>query len=93
VLVELARDVKLAPAPLSHAAALGLLRSLRYAPVFAGLRGRPPLDLDTAADVVVRMGWLAVDLGARLVDVEINPLILRRVGEGATAVDVRATMR
>ncbi|HUI16147.1 MAG TPA: acetate--CoA ligase family protein [Alphaproteobacteria bacterium] len=93
VLVELARDVKLAPAPLSHAAALELLRSLRYAPVFAGWRGRPPLDIEKAADVVVRMGWLAADLGARLVDAEINPLILRRAGEGAVAVDVRATIR
>ena len=92
VLVELARDVQLAPAPLSREAALELLSGLNYAPVFQGLRGRPPADLERAADVVVRMGWLAADLGPRLVELEINPLILGRAGQGAVAVDVRATL-
>ncbi|HZS82930.1 MAG TPA: acetate--CoA ligase family protein [Stellaceae bacterium] len=92
ILVELLRDVELAPAPLSHAAALRLLRRLRSAPILDGIRGQPPLDLDAAADAVVRLGWLAADLGARLVDLEINPLVLRRRGRGAVAVDFRATL-
>jgi acetyl-CoA synthetase (ADP-forming) len=69
-----------------------MLDSLRVAPLFHGARGRPPLDIDTIADVVVRVSWLAADLGARLVDLEINPLIVRRAGEGAVAVDGRATL-
>ena len=36
--------------------------------------------------------WLAHDLGARLIDLEINPLIVGRAGGGATAVDGRATL-
>jgi len=92
ILVELLRDIELATAPLSHARALGLLRSLRLAPVFDGVRGQKPLDLEEAADVVVRMSWLAADLGPRLVDAEINPLVLRKRGAGVVAVDVRATI-
>jgi len=38
------------------------------------------------------MSWLAADLGPRLADVEINPLVLRKRGAGAVAVDVRATI-
>ena len=41
---------------------------------------------------MVRLSWLAADLGARLVDLEINPLIVRRAGEGAVAVDARGTL-
>jgi acetyl-CoA synthetase (ADP-forming) len=92
ILVELLRDVELAPAPVSRARAAALLRGLRLAPVFDGIRGQTPLDLDAAAGIVERMSWLAVDLGPRLVDVEINPLVLRPRSAGAVAVDVRATI-
>ena len=40
----------------------------------------------------MRLSWLAHDLGDRLVDLEVNPLIVRRSGEGAVAVDGRGTL-
>ncbi len=92
ILVELLRDVELAPAPVTRTQAAALLKRLRSAPILAGLRGQPPLDLEAAADVVERMSWLAADLGARLTDAEINPLLVRARGQGALAVDVRATI-
>jgi acetyl-CoA synthetase (ADP-forming) len=92
ILVELLGDVELAPAPVSREQAIALLRRLRIAPVIEGIRGQPPLDLEAAADVVERLSWLAVDLGTRLTDAEINPLVLRERGKGAVAVDVRATI-
>jgi len=92
LLVELLGDVELASAPVSREQAAALLRRLRIAPVIAGIRGQPPLDLEAAAEVVERMSWLAVDLGPRLRDAEINPLVLRERGKGAAAVDVRGTI-
>jgi acetyl-CoA synthetase (ADP-forming) len=92
ILVELLGDVELAPAPVSREQATALLRRLRIAPVIDGIRGQPPLDLEAAADVVERLSWLAADLGERLSDAEINPLVLRERGKGALAVDVRATI-
>jgi acetyl-CoA synthetase (ADP-forming) len=91
ILVELMRDVASAPAPVSPDTARRLLLGLRLAPAFGGVRGGPPLDIEAAVDAVMRLSWLAVDLGAQLVDLEINPLIVGRVGAGARAVDVRAT--
>jgi acetyl-CoA synthetase (ADP-forming) len=44
------------------------------------------------ADAVVRVSWLAADLGPRLGDLEVNPLIVRQQGKGAVAVDGRATL-
>jgi acetyl-CoA synthetase (ADP-forming) len=90
-LVELMHDVASAPAPLSRATGYRLARSLRIAPLLDGWRGSTARDVDAIADTLVRLSWLAVDLGSRLVDLEINPLIVREVGAGASAVDLRAT--
>jgi acyl-CoA synthetase (NDP forming) len=91
ILVELLRDVASAPAPLSPAGAQRLLRSLRSAALLDGWRGSAARDLDAIVDALVRLSWLAVDLGTRLIDLEINPLIAGEVGAGVQAVDLRAT--
>ncbi|GGG21324.1 acyl-CoA synthetase [Caldovatus sediminis] len=93
VLVELLRDVQLAPAPLSPADAEAMLRRLRLWPVLAGARGRPPADAAAAAEALVRLSWLAADLGPRLAELDVNPLVLRAGGEGGIAVDARAVLR
>ena len=92
IAVEILRDIALAPAPVSAERARIMLGSLAAAPLFTGARGRPPLDVDAVADVVSRISWLAADLGPRLVDFEVNPLIVRGRGEGAVAVDSRGTL-
>ncbi|MCC7273350.1 MAG: acetate--CoA ligase family protein [Alphaproteobacteria bacterium] len=89
VLVEIADDIEVAPAPLSRAAARAMLGRLRFWPVLAGVRGRPPLDVDALVDAIVALGWLAVDLGDRLVDLEMNPVFVRAAGKGIVAVDAR----
>jgi acyl-CoA synthetase (NDP forming) len=90
--VEILDDVALAPAPVSPERAGAMIAALRVAPLLAGARGRPPLDVAAVADAISRVSWLAADLGSRLVDLEVNPLIVRRHGQGAVAVDGRATL-
>ncbi len=92
VMVEVLRDVRLASAPLDHDRARALLRKLKLWPILDGVRGRPKLDVDAVADTLVRLSWLAHDLGPRLQDLEINPLIVRVAGKGAVAVDGRGTL-
>lgn len=92
IAVEILGDVAVATAPVSAARAARMIAGLRAAPLLAGARGRPALDVAAVADAVVRMSWLAHDLGQRLVDLEVNPLIVRRAGEGAVAVDGRARL-
>ena len=88
-LVELLHDVASAPAPLSHEAALRMVRGLRVARMLDAWRGHPARDIAAIVDALVRLSWLAVDLGACLVDLEINPLIAGSVGAGVRAVDLR----
>jgi acyl-CoA synthetase (NDP forming) len=92
IAVEMLRDVALAPAPVGAARARAMITCLRTAPLLTGARGRPPLDVEAVAEAVVRLSWLAVDLGPRLIDLEVNPLMVRRSGAGAVAVDGRGTL-
>ncbi len=90
VLVELMKDVQLAPAPLSHATARAMLGRLRCLPLLTGYRGRPAADLDAIADTMVRLGTLAADTSARLSELDINPLFI--AGDRIAAADARATL-
>ena len=85
VLVEVLRDTALALAPVSAAEAADMLRGLKGAALLHGFRGAPAVDLPRLAEVVARFSELAADLGARVAEMEINPLIA--AGEQIVAVD------
>jgi acyl-CoA synthetase (NDP forming) len=91
-LVEFLSDVSIALAPVDARRARALLERLKAWPLMRGLRGKPALDVEAAVEAIVRLGWLAVDLGDRLVELELNPLMMRAAGKGVTAVDGRATV-
>jgi acetyl-CoA synthetase (ADP-forming) len=90
VLVELLKDVATASAPVAAERARAMLAELKLHALLRGARGRPVLDLDGVVSAVIRLGWLAHDLRNRLKELDINPLIVRRRGEGCVIVDARA---
>ena len=89
VLAELLDDVAVALAPVGVSRVMEMLRELKVWPLLDGWRGRPKLDVGAVADAACRLSWLACDLGDRLVDLELNPLLVGREGEGVVAVDGR----
>jgi acyl-CoA synthetase (NDP forming) len=89
-LVELLHDVASAPAPVSYDTARRMVRSLRIVRLLDAWRGNPARDIEAIVDAMVRLSWLAIDLGECLIDLEINPLIASAVGAGVRAVDLRA---
>jgi len=93
IAVEILHDVAVATAPVAATQVHTMIAGLRTAPLFKGARGRPPLDVESIADAVARMSWLAHDLGPHLIDLEVNPLIVRQNAGGAVAVDGRATFK
>jgi acetyltransferase len=86
VLVETWRDVQLAVAPVDEAEAVGLLRSLRGAAIFGGLRGHPAIDLGPVAGVIVRVGELIAD-HPQISELDLNPVLATETG--CVAVDWR----
>ncbi len=90
VLVELMKDVQLAPAPLSMDSARTMLRKLASFALLDGYRGRPRADLDALAAVLVRLGDLAAAADGRVRELDINPLFV--AGDRIVAADARATL-
>jgi acyl-CoA synthetase (NDP forming) len=72
--VEVLRDVAFDVPPTDPAAVEELLRTLKAAPLLAGGRGRTPVDISRVAEVITRVGDIAVRYGERLAELEINPL-------------------
>ena len=90
-LVELLADRAVACPPVTRQTAIDMLRSLRTAPLLAGWRGAPPVDMPALADVVVAFSTLATEVGEHLDAVEANPVIASP--SGAVAVDALVVPR
>jgi acyl-CoA synthetase (NDP forming) len=91
IFVEVLGDSVLAPLPVSPVRARAMLRGLRAAALLDGVRGGRPADLDAVADVVSRIGDLALALGAELESLEVNPLWVD--GSTVEALDAMVTWR
>lgn len=91
VLVDLFDDVQVALAPVSEATARAMVLRLRIAPLLAGYRGKPPLDLQAVVDTIVKVSRLADASGGRLQELDINPLLVCAQGRGAIALDARSS--
>ncbi len=91
--VETLGDVARRVAPLTRAQAESMWRELRGYPLLTGARGRPPVDLRAAEDVVLRVAALGEFLGARLDSLDINPLIAYPAGSGVCALDAALRIR
>ncbi len=87
VLIEVLRDFRLLLPPIDAAAAEEALRSLRIGPLWDGVRGGAPLDLPAAVELLQRLGEAARGLGAVVSEIDLNPVLVGRRGEGITILD------
>lgn len=85
ILVEVLRDVAWRQAPFGRGEALRMLGELRAAAIFGGVRGRPALDIRGVAALLSDLSWFAYELRDRLVELDLNPVLLS--AGGMTAVD------
>ena len=85
--VEIFRDTALLLPPFSKDEAKAALHKLRIAPLFAGVRGEPPMDVEVLCDTVMRIGDLMMDPTAKVVSLDLNPVLLDSAGKGCVVVD------
>lgn len=91
IYVEVLRDVTFRLAPVRPLSALHMVQSLKAFPLLKGVRGEAPSDLEALTDVIERVSQLAMEL-PEVVELDINPLIVRPIHEGAVAVDARIVL-
>jgi acyl-CoA synthetase (NDP forming) len=92
VLAEIYRDRSLRLAPIDLTEARAMIGEVASLKALAGYRGRPAGDLDALAKALVALSQLAVRAGPVVAEAEVNPLIVRRKGEGVVAVDALVRM-
>ena len=85
--VEIFRDTALLLPPFSKEEAKAALHKLKVAPLFAGVRGEPPMDVEALCDAVMRIGDLMLDPAAKVVSLDLNPVLLDSAGKGCVVVD------
>jgi acetate---CoA ligase (ADP-forming) len=87
VLTELLRDsVTLLP-PFTAADITAALGKLRIGKLLAGYRGRAPADVAALAEAALACARYAAANLEQLVELDLNPVIVRPAGRGAVAVD------
>ena len=73
IFVEVLDDVVFRVAPVDTAEALGMIRELRAAKMLGNFRGRPAVDLEALAALLVRVSELLTDL-PEVVELDLNPV-------------------
>jgi acetyltransferase len=78
--VEVLRDVTHRIAPLRTSEAMEMLGELKLRPLLDGVRGAPASDIAALTDAIVRVSWLAHDLGEQFSELDMNPLVALPTG-------------
>ncbi|MFB9928155.1 acetate--CoA ligase family protein [Amycolatopsis halotolerans] len=91
-LVELLGRPSVVAAPLDQATAHEALTRMTGAKILHAFRGGPAADVDSLATTLCRLGQLTSDLADRLVDVDLNPIIVTHSHRGGLVADARIVL-
>ena len=91
IFVEALEDVVWRVAPLSYEEARKMIGSIRGAKVLQGIRGEKPCDIETVADLLVRLSHMLIEF-PQIQEIDVNPVLVFPEGEGALAVDARVIL-
>lgn len=86
VQAEILQDVRLLPADLTIDGIVHELNMLKSAALLRGFRGSPALDVAAVAALIARVGRLLL-AEPTILEIDLNPVIVYRQGEGAVALD------
>ncbi|MCH7880857.1 MAG: acetate--CoA ligase family protein [Proteobacteria bacterium] len=87
ILVEIMKDSRTLVIPATRSQIENLLAELKSAPLFAGYRGKPKADIKAAVDAILAIQHYAIDASDRLLELDVNPLLLCAEGKGVFAAD------
>ena len=93
IFTEVFQDAALYPAPLNQWEAREMILSLKGSKLFRGYRGKPPLDTEALARVLVQVSNLAAEYKDTLVEMDINPVFVYPEKEGVSAADGLVVLR
>ncbi|OKO83051.1 acetate--CoA ligase family protein [Bradyrhizobium sp. AS23.2] len=87
IMTELFQDVAHRLLPVDGVMAREMLQELRAYRILQGFRGKPAADVEAVVQAIAAVSSAAMALGPALVELEINPLLVKPQGQGAVALD------
>lgn len=91
IYVEALKDVAFRVAPIGPDEAESMIREIRSFPLLRGVRGEPPSDMAAMVEALGRLSQLAMDF-PEVVELDVNPLLVKPEGAGAVAIDARLAL-
>jgi len=88
IYVEALKDVSFRIAPLSRHEAAEMIEEVKTVSLLKGTRGEDPSDIESIIEIMVRVSQLVMDF-PEIVEMDINPLFVKKQGEGSIAGDAR----
>ena len=87
IYTELMNDSVTLLLPLKKSIILKAINDLKISKLLKGLRGKPEGDIQAIVQVIMKLGIFAEKNASRLIEADINPLIVRPKGKGVIAAD------
>ena len=87
IFVEVYKDVAFRLSPMGRNVARRMVRSIKGYPIFKGLRGEKPSDIETVEKHIVALKAMA-DNHPMIKELDINPLFVHEEGNGTTVADI-----
>ena len=88
IYVEVLKDIAFRITPLSREDAHEMIRETKTFPLLRGVRGEAEADIEAIEHSLMILSQMAVDF-PQIIEADINPLLVRKRGEGAVAIDAR----
>ncbi|SDG91232.1 Acyl-CoA synthetase (NDP forming) [Pseudomonas flavescens] len=87
IFTELFKDVSFRVAPFDKAEALRMIGEIKGHALLAGFRGKPAVDIDAIAELLVNVSRFAAANADTLQAIDLNPVVALEQGQGAFALD------
>ncbi|MDI6890910.1 MAG: acetate--CoA ligase [Thermodesulfovibrionales bacterium] len=91
IYVEVLKDTSFRIVPLSHEDAREMIRETKTFPILRGVRGETEADIAAIKKSLLILSQMALDF-PQIIEAEINPLLVKKRGEGVVAIDARFTI-
>jgi acetyl coenzyme A synthetase (ADP forming)-like protein len=91
IYVEVLKDISFRITPLSQEDAHEMIRETKTFPLLRGVRGEAETDIEAIEKSLLILSQLALDF-PQIIEADINPLLVKKRGEGLVAIDARFTI-
>ncbi len=93
ILAETLRDTTYRVAPFDIETAREMIGELRASPIFAGVRGQAPGDVDALTKMLVQVSEFAWRSRERIAEMDLNPVLVRRAEAGVVIADALIVLK